>query len=96
MTTTTPKTRQTSDRWFRDATGDLAIWQRPNLPLIVWIVARLLELIVRHGRPARILDVVAFGAIFTWSWLELFNGSAYIRRVLGLAVLVAVVLARAS
>src|SRR5664279_4277572 len=79
MTTTTPRGRQTSDRWFHDANGDLAVWQRPNLPLMVWGAARLLELFVRHGRPTRLLDAIGFGALFVWSWLELFDGSAYIR-----------------
>jgi len=62
--------------------------------LVVWLVARFLGIFVHHGRSARLVDVVAFGALFTWSWLELFDGAAYVRRLLGLVVLLAVVAAR--
>ena len=83
-----------SDRWLRDEHGDLAVFQAPNPPIIVWVIARLLQLFVHGGRPERLFDVVAFGALFTWSWLELFDGDAYLRRLLGLAVLVAIVVSR--
>ena len=83
-----------SDRWIRDPSGAIVVFQRPNLPLVVWMIARLLETFVDRGRPARLLDAIAFGALFTWSWLELFQGSAYIRRILGVGVLAAVVLGR--
>lgn len=85
----------TSDRWFHDKTGKLVVVQPPNLPIIVWIVARVADAVIGADRPSRVLDAVAFGALFTWAWLEAFQGSAHIRRVLGVVVLVAIVVGRA-
>ena len=44
------------------------------------------------GMPYALLDTVAFGALFTWAWLELFDGVNYFRRALGLVVLTVAVL----
>ena len=83
------------DRWFHDEHGRLVIWQVPNLPLIVWGVCRLLALVARRGVSGRLVDTLAFGALFTWAWLELTAGSAHVRRVFGAVVLVALVYNRA-
>lgn len=76
------------DRTFRDSEGNVVIAQPPNLPLIIWIVASLLKLIVTTGKINLGLDLVAFGTLFTWAWEELFQGVNYFRRALGLIVLV--------
>lgn len=86
--------RGARSRWFHDEHGDLVLWQAPNLPIIVWLIARLMQVFVESGPFARLLDAVSFGALFTWGWLELFDGDAYIRRLLGLIVLVVIVGAR--
>lgn len=85
----------TTDRWFHDAQGRLVVFQRPNLPLIVWLVTRLAGVVMKHGLPSRLLDAVGFGALFTWAWLELFEGSSRFRRVLGGAAIVGLVAGRA-
>ncbi|MCL1466502.1 hypothetical protein [Argonema galeatum] len=79
------------DRTFRDSEGKIAIAQPPNLPLIVWIVATLLKLIVTTGKINLGLELVAFGSLFTWAWEELFQGVNYFRRALGLIVLVGLI-----
>jgi hypothetical protein len=79
------------DQTFRDSEGKIVIAQPPNLPLIVWIVASLLKLIVTTGKINLGLDVVAFGSLFTWAWEELFQGVNYFRRALGLIVLVGLI-----
>ena len=76
------------DQVFRDSEGNVVIAQPPNLPLIIWIVASLLKLIVITGKINLGLDLVAFGTLFTWAWEELFQGVNYFRRALGLIVLV--------
>jgi hypothetical protein len=43
-----------------------------------------------YGRAG--LAAVAYGSLFTWAWLELFQGVNYFRRSLGLLVLVGVVI----
>ncbi|MEH2022784.1 hypothetical protein [Nostoc sp.] len=79
------------DKTFRDSNGNIVLAQMPNLPLIVWIVTSLLSLIVTTGEINTVLDVVANGSLFTWAWLELFQGVNYFRRALGLAVLIGII-----
>ncbi|WP_341530511.1 hypothetical protein WKK05_15225 [Nostoc sp. UHCC 0302] len=79
------------DKTFRDSDGKIVLAQMPNLPLIVWIVVSILALIFTSGKINTVLDVVANGSLFTWAWLELFQGVNYFRRALGLAVLVAII-----
>ncbi len=66
----------------------LILWQTPNLPIIIWFLATVLGKFIEHGRLHEILAVVAFGAIFTWAWLEIFQGVNYFRRALGLTILI--------
>ncbi|WP_224095421.1 hypothetical protein [Nostoc sp. MS1] len=79
------------DKTFRDSEGKIVIAQAPNLPLIVWIVTSLLSLIFTTGTIHTVLDVVATGSLFTWAWLELFEGVNYFRRTLGFVVLIGLV-----
>ena len=79
------------DKIFRDSNGNLVIAQPPNLPIIVWGVASLLKLIFTSGFINLGLDLIAFGSLFTWAWLELFQGVNYFRRALGLSVLIGII-----
>ncbi len=76
------------DRVFRDSEGQIVLAQMPNPPLIGWIVASLLQLVLTTGKAKLGLDIIAFGCLFTWAWEELFQGVNYFRRGLGLAVLI--------
>jgi hypothetical protein len=79
------------DRTFRDREGKIVIAQMPNLPLLVWLAATLLDLLLPSGKLHTGIDLVAFGALFTWAWQELFQGVNYFRRALGLVVLVGMI-----
>ncbi|HLO49795.1 MAG TPA: hypothetical protein VK211_15370 [Kamptonema sp.] len=79
------------DKVFRDSEGKIVLAQMPNPPLIVWIVASLLKLILTTGKINLGLDLIAFGSLFTWAWEELFQGVNYFRRALGLLVLVGLI-----
>jgi hypothetical protein len=83
-----PKQATLFDRTFRDSEGNIVIAQMPNLPLLVGIGATLLQLVLTSSKIETALDLVAFGALFTWAWQELFEGVNYFRRALGLIVLV--------
>ena len=76
------------DKFFRDSNGNIVIAQPPNPPIILWGVASLLKLVFTSGLTNVALDLIAFGSLFTWAWLELFQGVNYFRRLLGLVVLV--------
>ncbi len=88
LETLEPKQATLFDRTFRDSEGNIVIAQMPNLPLLVGIGATLLQLVLTSSKIETALDLVAFGALFTWAWQELFEGVNYFRRALGLIVLV--------
>jgi hypothetical protein len=76
------------DRTFRDSEGKIVLAQIPNLPILVWGTASLLQFLVTSGKIQAGLDLVAFGSLFTWAWQEVFQGVNYFRRALGFVVLV--------
>lgn len=79
---------------FRDREGNVVLAQPPNLPIIVWVVASLLKLILTTGKIGIALDLIIFGSLFTWAWEELFQGVNYFRRALGLVVLVGLIVSK--
>jgi len=54
---------------------------------MAWLVLTIFSLLV-NGRLANILYWVGSAALITWSLLEIFKGVNYVRRALGLLVLV--------
>jgi hypothetical protein len=76
------------DRTFRDSEGKIVLAQMPNLPLLLGLAATFVQLILPSGKIQTGLDLVAFGALFTWAWQEIFEGVNYFRRALGMIVLV--------
>lgn len=75
------------DRIFRDESGKIILAQFPNPPLITWLAGTLLKLFFTTGSINSGLEILTFGALFTWAWEELFQGVNYFRRILGLLVL---------
>ena len=84
------------DRTFRDSQGQIVIAQMPNLPIIVWLTATLLNLIPTNSNIHTGLDAIAFGSLFTWAWLEISQGVNYFRRLLGFVVLLGAIASRLS
>lgn len=84
------------DKTFRDSEGNIVIAQPPNLPILVGITATVLNFIIKNGNIHTGLDAIAFGSLFTWAWLELFEGVNYFRRALGLIVLIGLIASRLS
>jgi len=79
------------DRTFRDSKGNIVIAQSPNLPILIWTGATLLKLLPISGNIYRGLDAISFGSLFTWAWLELFQGVNYFRQGLGFLVLLGLI-----
>lgn len=63
------------DRFFRDNTGEIVVAQAPNIPILVWIAATLLKLVFKTGQVKIALDVLAFGSLLYWSFLEITEGA---------------------
>lgn len=79
------------DRIFRDSEGNIVIAQMPNLPILVGIGATFLQFLLPSGKIQTTFELIAFGALFTWAWQELFEGVNYFRRALGLIALVGLI-----
>jgi hypothetical protein len=79
--------------WFRNrTTGAITVAQAPNLPLVVFLVAWAVNLVVAPaGSVGTGLDVVAAFALLVWAVEELVRGVNPFRRLLGAAVLGALV-----
>jgi hypothetical protein len=76
------------DRFFRDQEGNIVIAQKPNLPISIWGATTVLQFFNFGGKFQTGLELVSFGILFTWAWLEIFQGVNYFRRSLGLVVLI--------
>lgn len=75
------------DKCIKDREGRIAIGSWPNVPLAVWLVATLVGMFLPRGSAGNVFHGIAYGALFTWAWLELFEGVNYFRRLLGVVVI---------
>jgi phosphoglycerol transferase MdoB-like AlkP superfamily enzyme len=74
--------------FFSDKDGKLAMWQKPNIPLICWFVFLVLSHLLPAGNWRAPSQVVSKAAIIIWALLEMYSGASPFRRVLGLIVLI--------
>jgi hypothetical protein len=80
------------DWLFRNRqTGEITIAQAPNAPLIIWLVATVINLIFDpSGTAGTVLTVIRTGALIVWAGDELIRGVNPFRRIVGAVVLVAI------
>jgi hypothetical protein len=77
-----------SDRFWLDKDGKLAIWQRPNLPLIIWIATILVQIVLgASNQLSQISKALGAISLLIWAILEAFRGVCYFRQLLGVFVL---------
>jgi hypothetical protein len=81
------------DKFFRNKDGQFIIAQKPNFPIIIWIIC-LIGSRVFSGIVSDVFNTIGFVAIIIWSLLELFLGVNYFRRLLGLIVLLFAVIVK--
>ncbi|MGQ3890122.1 hypothetical protein ACQUW5_13965 [Legionella sp. CNM-1927-20] len=76
--------------FFKDKQGRIVLFQMPNWPLILWFIFAVLDFLWSSNQPKihYLLQMLSFGFIFTWAWLEITSGVNYFRRTLGLLVLI--------
>lgn len=79
---------------FKDKSGKIVIAQKPNLPIKVWFFAFLISKLPLPQILTEISSLIAFGAIFTWAWLEIFDGVNLWRRALGGIVMLFIIMIR--
>src|SRR4051794_28631031 len=83
-------------RWFvtNPRTGKVAVAQRPNVPLLVFLVATAVRILLHpHGTVGDVVSLVGTVALAVWAILEVVRGDSPFRRVLG-GVVLALLLAR--
>lgn len=85
--------RSLVDWLFRNRqTGQITIAQFPNLPLGLFLGATVVRALLDPGGAGRtVLDIVATGGLIWWAGDELLRGVNPWRRMLGAAVLAALV-----
>jgi hypothetical protein len=76
--------------FFKDKTGRVVLWQRPNLPICGWAVFKVLAFLT-HGDLRYGCQLVSTGFFLMWALLEITKGVNYFRRLLGFGLLAMVV-----
>ena len=76
-----------TDKCFKDKNGQVVLAQAPNAPIVIWAVATLGAKLFDRGVPHHTLVFIAYAAILIWATLEIFAGTNYLRRALGVIVL---------
>lgn len=79
---------QVTKRFFQDDKGNYVIAQWPNLPLYMIGVSALLSRAGFGQDITRLFQLTTFGSIFLWAYLEITQGDAPFRRVLGAAAMI--------
>lgn len=74
------------DKCLKDKNGNIVLFQKPNVPIILWAFFTIITLFI-SGTSKNISAYLAFGFLFTWSWLEITQGDTYFRRLLGVIVI---------
>ena len=80
---------------FQDNTGKYVVGQPPNIPIILIIIGILGQIVSPEGSLfAEFFALLAFGAVFLWSYLEVVYGESLFRRILGGIVLILLFITR--
>lgn len=75
------------DRIWKNRQGMVVIYERPNALIISWAILAALSLFVSSGAAENIVWGLSSACLAVWALLELFKGTNYFRRGLGLVVL---------
>jgi len=78
------------NKLVRDKNNKIVWWQFPNPPLMGWFIFLVLAQVVAPGSIRTGLTQLSTGFLFVWSYLEITQGTTYFRRLLGGAILLAV------
>jgi hypothetical protein len=78
-------------RFWRDADGKVVVVQVPNAPLVGWLLFAGLSWIPGTEWWKNGTSYTSSAFLFVWAYLELAHGASYFRRLLGLAVLAALI-----
>lgn len=80
------------EKCIKDKHGKVVLWQMPNVPLWGWIISTVLAYVFSKGKAHNLFQILAFGSLFAWAYLEITSGINYFRRVLGAIVLIVIII----
>jgi len=78
--------------FFKYKDGKWAIVAFPNVLLAAWIAIIILTKFIPENNLHLSLSLLGSAVLFVWAYLELTDGTSYFRRVLGVAILLAVII----
>jgi hypothetical protein len=79
--------KQLVNTFIRDKNGVIVLWQFPNVPLIGWFVCLVVGYLIPSGPLKNGFEHLSGAFLFVWAYLEITQGTTYLRRSLGVAVL---------
>lgn len=74
------------NNFFKDRSGELALTQKPNWPIITAGSAWLIAYLFKGGDGYTLFRLIFFAFLGYWSYLEVFKGDSGFRRLLGIVV----------
>ena len=80
-----------ASRFFTNKHGRVVVFQKPNVPIMMWFVCKVLAYVATTEHAKHALSTLSTAFLFTWAYLELTKGGSYFRMLLGLVVLVSTV-----
>ncbi len=83
---------ESSMSFFKDKDGHVVIGSWPNIPLIGWVVFKVIALIVTTGRIHTGSEQLSMALLYTWAYMETMSGVNYFRKLLGVIVLIILVI----
>ena len=90
-TTSTEHHSLVGDFFRNPETGEIVVFQLPNIPLWVFLAATAIRMLFHpHGAIGTVVSVVGTVALLVWAGLEIARGESPFRRVLGGVVAIVV------
>lgn len=81
-------------KFFTNKEGEVVLFQRPNVPIIVWFLSMVLATVSTNPVVRSRFGLLATIAIIIWALMEIIWGASYFRRLLGAVVLIVVIIGR--
>lgn len=70
-----------------DKNGKVTLAQSPNLPIVGWIIFKLISIPISNQPVKTGFESIATAFLFVWAYLELFEGDSNFRRLLGALIM---------
>lgn len=76
------------EKFFKDDDGNVAIWQFPNVPLMGWLLFKIIGMAADNNALKLGCENLSMAFLFTWAYLEITSGDSRFRKLLGIIVII--------